>query len=76
MSADGEEVVATLEDDTGAYCVDIIKQADGRFTYVEYARNADDEDAWHPREDATAATYPSEFAAYTAAMRDVAWLGD
>ena len=43
---DTPEVVATLEEDTGAFCVDVLRHEDGNFTYVEYARDADDEDAW------------------------------
>lgn len=67
-------VVSTLEDDTGLFCVDILQHPEGHFTYVELARDEADEDAWHPREEATAKTYPSQYAAYAAAMRDVEWL--
>jgi hypothetical protein len=68
------EISATLDDDTGDFCVDIARHADGTFTYVEYVRAADDPDAWHPRHDAAPKPYPTQYAAYTAAMRDVDWL--
>lgn len=70
------EVVTTLEDDSGAFCVDILHHPEGHFSFVEYARDADDDDAWHERSDIEAKTYPSEFAAYTAATREVEWLID
>jgi len=72
--SDTPETVATLDDDTGEFCVDILRHAGGHFTYVEYARDAEDEDAWHPRSDAEPQTFKTEFAAYSAAMRDVEWL--
>ncbi len=71
---DTPEIVATLEEDTGAFCVDVLRHEDGNFTYVEYARDADDEDAWHARSDAEPQTFKTQFAAYSAAMRDVDWL--
>jgi len=71
---DTPETIATLDDDTGEFCVDILRHGDGHFTYVEYARAADDEDAWHARSDAHPQTFKTEFAAYSAAMRDVEWL--
>lgn len=70
------EVVATLEDDTGDRIVDVLRHPEGHFTYVEYARDTEDVDAWHARADQTEQTFPSEFAAYSAAMRDVEWLMD
>ena len=35
-------VVSTLDDEAGEYCVDIVKTAEGTFTYIEYARDVDD----------------------------------
>lgn len=70
------EVVTTLEDDTGEFCVDVLRHPEGHFTYVEYARDTDDEDAWHVRADGDTKTYPSQYAAYAAATRNVAWLID
>lgn len=69
-------VVSTLDDDAGAYCVDIVKTAEGKFTYIEYARDADDPDAWHPREGAAAPVFASEYAAYMAATKACDWLLD
>ncbi len=75
MNAQSEpDVVATLEEDTGAFCVDILRHPEGYFTYVEYARDPEDEDAWHARADQSGQTFRTEYAAYAAAMRDVEWL--
>lgn len=77
MSEDtAPEVVSSLEDDIGERIVDVLRHADGHFTYVEYHRDEDDEDAWHEVSDADAKTYKTEFAAYTAATRNVEWLMD
>jgi len=72
--ANTPEVVATLDDDTGAFCVDILRHPEGHYTFAEYARDADDPEAWHPRADTPAKTYRTQYAAYAAAMRDVDWL--
>lgn len=69
-------VVSSLEDDTGAHCVDILRTVDGMFTFIEYARDADDPDAWHPREDAQAPEFATEYAAYVAATKACDWLLD
>ena len=76
MDTETPEIVASLEDDTGDFCVDILRHDDGHFTYVEYARDPEDEDAWHLRVDATAQPYKTQYAAYSAAIRDVEWLMD
>lgn len=69
------EVVSTLEDDTGARIVDILRHPAGHFSYVELHRDPANEDAWREVA-AKGQTYPTEFAAYSAAMRDVDWLLD
>lgn len=76
MTDAAHDVMATLDDDTGGRSVDIIRQTNGQFTYIEYARDPDDPDAWHARDGATAKTYPTQYAAYADAMRDIDWLMD
>jgi len=76
MTDTAPDVVATLDDETGDHSVDILHHADGSYTYVEYIRDADDPDAWHARDGGAGQSYKTEFAAYSAAMRDVDWLMD
>jgi len=76
MTGEALTVVSTLDDDSGMHCVDIVKTADGQFSYVEYARDADDPDAWHSREDADAPLFRTEYAAYMAATKACPWLLD
>lgn len=74
---DTPEVVATLEDDGGAKIVDILRHPEGHFTYVELHLPEDEtEEAWNEVVNETAKTYTTEFAAYTAATRNVEWLMD
>ena len=70
------EVVATLEDDEGLRIVDILHHTEGQFTYVEYHRADGEEEDWQMVEDEAANTYKTQFAAYTAATRNVDWLMD
>lgn len=79
-------IVATLEDDTGERSVDILRHAavaeekaeerGAHFTYVEYHRTSDEADEWREVVEEGAKTYTSQFAAYTAATRNVDWLMD
>ena len=69
-------VVASLEDDTGDRCVDIIRHADGHFTYAECRRDPEDSHGWRRLSAADGPSFSSEFAAYNAALRDVDWLID
>ncbi len=71
------EVVATLEDDGGLKVVDILRHPEGHFTYVELHLSDDETtETWQQVVDDAAKTYPTEFAAYTAATRNVDWLMD
>jgi hypothetical protein len=73
---DTPEIVSTLEDDSGECTVDILRHPEGYFTYVEYHRASEESDEWRQVEDDSAKTYTSQFAAYTAATRNVEWLMD
>ncbi|MCW1950916.1 MAG: hypothetical protein KIH44_006065 [Octadecabacter sp.] len=70
------EVVTSLEDDEGTRIVDILRHPEGHFTYAEYHRAQSEEDDWQLVEDEAAKTFKTEFAAYTAATRNVEWLMD
>lgn len=70
------DIVATLEDDTGDRSVDILRHAEGHFTYVEYHRDTDDPDAWWPVTQAQDRSFKTQYAAYVAASRDIDWLID
>lgn len=74
MSDDAPEIVATLEDDDGARIVEIARHPAGHFTYAE--RHHDEiGDEWRDV-DTEIQTYKTEYAAYSAAMRQVDWLMD
>ncbi len=70
------EVVTSLEDDEGLRIVDILSHSEGHFSYAEYHRGEGEEDDWQLVEDDAAKTYKTQFAAYTAATRNVEWLMD
>ena len=70
------EVVASLEDDEGLRIVDILHHTEGHFTYAEYHREEGEEGDWQMVEDGAAKNYKTQFAAYTAATRNVEWLMD
>lgn len=69
-------VVASLEDDTGDRCVDIIRHPEGHFTYAECRRDPEDSHGWRRLSEADGQSYKTQYAAYVAATRDVAWLTD
>jgi len=70
------DVVATLEDDDGTRIVEILRHSDSEFTYIEYHLAREEEDEWQQVDDVDAKTYKTQFAAYSAAMRNVEWLLD
>ena len=71
MSEDEPKVVSSLEEDDGAYCVDILQHSDGTFTFAEYIR---EEDGWHLAEGEDSGVYKTEYDAYLAAVKSVEWL--
>lgn len=72
--SDKPVVVASLEDDTGDRCVDIIRHEDGHFTYAECRRDPEDSHGWRRLSAAQGRSFKTEYAAYVAALNDVAWL--
>ena len=71
MSEKSSTVVASLEDDEGTRCVDILQHEDGKFTFAEYIR---EEDGWHLAEGEDGGVYATQYAAYLAAVKSVDWL--
>ena len=69
-------VVASLEDDTGDRCVDIIKHPDGSFSFAECRRDPEDNHGWRRLSESDGERYPTEFAAYSAALKSAPWLID
>ena len=69
-------VVASLEDDTGDRCVDIIKSPDGSYTFAECRRDPEDSHGWRRLSEAPGDSFPTEFAAYNAALKAAPWLID
>lgn len=70
------QVIAKLEDETGDRSVDIVRYDDETFGFVEYRRDPQGNHGWHPLPKSPDDRYPSEFAAYNAAIRSVPWLID
>lgn len=71
MTDENPTIVASLEDDTGEYCVDILQHADGSFTYAEYIR---DGDGWHLTDGPESKVFATQYAAYLAAVKNITWL--
>lgn len=67
-------VLASIEDDTGDRCVDIIRLTDGQFTYRECRRDPEDSHGWRYLSSAAPFAFDSETAARKAAAKEVGWL--
>jgi len=67
-------VLASIEDETGDRCVDIIRLNDGQFAYRECRRDPEDGHGWRYLSNAPPPTFDSEVAAREAAIRDIGWM--
>jgi hypothetical protein len=67
-------VVRSIEDDTGVYCVDIARHADGGFHFKEYRRDPEDEGRWTLIADYSHTSYATEADAIRAASDEIPWL--
>lgn len=67
-------VVASLEDDTGDRCVDILRHAEDHYTFAECRRDPEDSHGWRRLSDVDGPAFPTESAAYLAALKAVPWL--
>ncbi|MBU2992747.1 hypothetical protein Q4555_03930 [Octadecabacter sp. 1_MG-2023] len=72
MSDEAIEIVQTLHDDGDARVVEIARHPEGHYTYAELHREGDE---WNAV-DGEVPTFKTEYAAYSAAMRNVDWLLD
>jgi len=68
------EVTRSIEDDTGIYCVDIARHADGAFGFKEYRRDPEDEGRWTLIADYSHTRYGTEDDAMQAAGGKIPWL--
>ncbi|WP_108816176.1 hypothetical protein [Loktanella sp. Alg231-35] len=69
-------VLASIEDDTGDRCIDILRLIDGRFAYRECRRDPEDPHGWRYLSEAPPASFDSEAAAREAAGQAVGWMSD
>ena len=69
-------VLASLEDDTGDRCVDIIRLADGQFAYRECRRDPEDGHGWRYLSSAPPEQFDTEAAARDAAQDAIGWMRD
>jgi hypothetical protein len=67
-------VLASIEDETGDRCVDIIRLTDGRFAYRECRRDPEDSHGWRYLSEAPPASFDTEDAAREAAIEGVGWM--
>lgn len=66
----------SIEDASGDRCVDIIRLADGRFTFRECRRDPEDSHGWRYLSEAPSQTFDSDDAALKAVALDVGWMSD
>ena len=65
-------VMNSYEDDSGQRCVDILKNADGSFSWAECHRDPEDASGWSTL--STSKSFASEEAALNDAYGSVGWL--
>lgn len=69
-------VLASIEDDSGDRCVDILRLPDGRFAYRECRRDPEDSHGWRYLSGAAPIAFDSESAAREAAEAEIGWMRD
>lgn len=67
-------VLASIEDESGNRCVDIIRLSDGQFAYRECRRDPEDGHVWRYLSEAPPTPFDTEAAAGKAAAQDVGWV--
>jgi len=67
-------VFDSIENDEHNRCVDLFQRPDQTWGFEEFRRDVEDAGAWTPVAYYAAATYPSKTAAWSAAIKAVAWL--
>lgn len=69
-------VLASIEDETGDRCVDIIRLSQTRFAYRECRRDPEDGHGWRYLSQAEPPMFESEAAARSAAAEAIGWMCD
>ncbi|MCK0097662.1 hypothetical protein MWU60_18965 [Yoonia sp. F2084L] len=67
-------VLASIEDETGDRCVDIIRLSDEQFAYRECRRDPEDGHGWRYLSEAPPPAFDTEVAAREAAVADIGWM--
>jgi len=67
-------VLASLEDETGDRCVDIIRLNDGQYAFRECRRDPEDGHGWRYLSYAAPDVFDTQSAARDAAVQAVGWL--
>ena len=67
-------VVKSINDITGALCVDIISNGQGRFSFKCFRRDPEDNSGWYPYGPESAFLYSSAKEAQRAASKVVPWM--
>lgn len=67
-------VLASIEDETGDRCVDILRLDSGQFAYRECRRDPEDAHGWRYLSEAAPTVFESEAAAREAARAQVGWM--
>lgn len=67
-------VLASINNDDGSRCVDIVRRADGTFGFEEYRRDPEDQGRWSHAGNFGARIYATRDAAEAAARTAIAWL--
>jgi len=70
----GNKVLASFENPSGDYCIDVFVRDDGTFGFDEYRGDPEDNGVWHPLRRYSGMVFKSEEAALAQAISCVAWL--
>ncbi|MDP5084342.1 MAG: hypothetical protein NWQ23_02900 [Yoonia sp.] len=67
-------VLASIEDEGGDRCIDIVQLTDGTFTFRECRRDPEDGHGWRYLSEAEPPKFESEASARKAAAETVGWM--
>lgn len=67
-------VLASIEDETGDRCVDILRLSDGQFAFRECRRDPEDGHGWRYLSEADPEPFDTKAAARDAAQEAIGWL--
>ena len=69
-------VIHSIEDETGAHCVDVALDDNGTFTFKVFRKDPEDQGRWTLVADYSKTTYATEAEALTAAGGTIPWVKD